>query len=56
MTVDAQLLTYYQSLGREFSPLSPDASASLRRERYLAVTRGLAPANVNALRVDEFVL
>jgi acetyl esterase len=56
MTVDAQLLTYYQSLGREFSPLSPDASASLRRERYLAVTRGLAPANVNALRVDEFVM
>jgi acetyl esterase len=56
MTVDAQLLTYYQSLGREYSPLSPDASASVRRERYLAVTHGLAPANVNGLVVDDFVM
>jgi acetyl esterase len=56
MAIDKELLTYYQHLGALFPPLSPDATADILRQRYLAVTRVLPEANLNGLDVEDLIL
>jgi acetyl esterase len=56
MAIDAELLVYFQQMAKEFSALSADASPAVRRERYLALTDKLAPANVNGVQVTEVAL
>jgi acetyl esterase len=54
MAIDAELLSFYQGLGKDFSPLSKDATPAARRKFYLDVTERLAPANLNGLHVSDF--
>jgi acetyl esterase len=56
MAIDKELLTYFQHLGALFPPLAADATASVRRERYLAITRVLPEANLNGLDVEDLSL
>jgi acetyl esterase len=56
VAIDTELLSFYQGLGREFSPLSADASPAVRRKFYLDVTNKLAPANLNGLHVTDLTM
>jgi acetyl esterase len=53
MAIDSELLTYFQGLGKSFAPLASDATAVVRRERYLALTDGLEAANLNGMQVVD---
>jgi acetyl esterase len=53
MAIDSELLTYYQGLGKNFTPLAADATAAARRERYLAITDSLSPVNLNGMHVGD---
>lgn len=56
MAIDSELLAYYQSLGKSFTPLAIDATAAVRRERYLALTNGLGAANLNGMQVVDLAI
>jgi acetyl esterase len=53
MAVNKELLAYYEALGNQFAPLTLTSSPNDRRERYLDITQGLAPANVHGLSVQD---
>jgi acetyl esterase len=53
MAIDSELLTYYQGLGKSFTPLAADANAFVRRERYLALTYDLGATNLNGMQVAD---
>jgi acetyl esterase len=53
MAVNPELLIYYQALGREFAPLTPQSTPQERRQRYLDITQGLSPANIHGLQIQD---
>jgi acetyl esterase len=53
MAIDLDLLGYYQRVGKSFVPLAADATAKVRRERYLTLTDSLSAANLNGMQVSD---
>jgi acetyl esterase len=56
MAIDPELLSFYQGIGKDFAPLTANATPAMRRQFYLDVTQRLAPANLNGLHITDLTM